>query len=706
MLKSNTLWLRAVIVTIVCAIGFVVFVDHPAAAAPATGSISGSVRGPANSTAGLESVGVTAYDSNGHYASDGVVTGGNYAVRNLAAGTYTLDFVDLSDAPSFVPLTTSAITVSLGQAVSGPSITLAVGGTISGRATFLGGAPGRDSQINVLAYRGMDVVGTGRADKNGNYAITGLDAYSSYRVQFVDENGFFAPIWSSGMRTMGTALGISVALGVTTPNVNTVLVEGGYIAGTVTGPAGAGLVTGRDIYAYAYDATGGADQPAVANAQVNGSGEYLIAGLVAGQYKVHFVDVGRVYSPIWSNAKASYATANAVQVTEAATTSAIDAKLQFGGSLAGRAFGGPGRAPLAAGTDILVSAFDAEDQLSGSATVAGDGSYRVDNLAPGAFRLRFTDRSGQYLTQFSYGKASLSEAQSIIVGFESTATAGDVTMGSSSASGRVTGPNGTTPDERSELLAQAIDASGAVAANANVDDAGYYRFNGLPAGAYRISIIDTRGYYLNASNAGTVTVAAGQSPNLVTSLTIALAPATPGRPAASAGVGSATISWPAVAGSAVTYTVVGSNGGTCTTAATSCTITGLIGGVSQTFTVSAANTYGASPFSAASDAVVPGVPQEAVPAPPAPAVVAVVKQTPGVKGKIVKTLGLKKSGALPATSTSGAKIVWKSSTPKICKIKKGKLVSTGKKGTCSVTAAAAANASWNELRAVYAIKVK
>jgi hypothetical protein len=113
----------------------------------------------------------------------------------------------------------------------------------------------------------------------------------------------------------------------------------------------------------------------------------------------------------------------------------------------------------------------------------------------------------------------------------------------------------------------------------------------------------------------------GSNPKSVAALATLLsgisAPATaPGAPTgvtASAGNGSATVSWSAPAstgGSPVTgYTVTSTPAGaTCTTAATSCTLVGLTNGTSYTFTVLATNVIGSGSPSAASAPMVPALP--------------------------------------------------------------------------------------------------
>ena len=85
----------------------------------------------------------------------------------------------------------------------------------------------------------------------------------------------------------------------------------------------------------------------------------------------------------------------------------------------------------------------------------------------------------------------------------------------------------------------------------------------------------------------------------------ALVAGAPGQPqglTASAGIGEATLSWQAPVSSgasAITsYTVTASPGGrTCTTASTTCTVTGLTGGTAYSFSVTATNAQGTGPAS-------------------------------------------------------------------------------------------------------------
>lgn len=116
----------------------------------------------------------------------------------------------------------------------------------------------------------------------------------------------------------------------------------------------------------------------------------------------------------------------------------------------------------------------------------------------------------------------------------------------------------------------------------------------------------------------------GTSASMVAASTALVTTSVPGSPTsvtAVAGIGQATVSWiaPTSGYSVTSYRVVASNGSTCTSATTSCVVTGLLYGTSYTFTVTATNAYGTSPASVASNAITPS---ESYPAAPT-AVVAV-----------------------------------------------------------------------------------
>jgi hypothetical protein len=132
--------------------------------------------------------------------------------------------------------------------------------------------------------------------------------------------------------------------------------------------------------------------------------------------------------------------------------------------------------------------------------------------------------------------------------------------------------------------------------------------------------VPSRGVALQSNGLNAFVVSGGTGTFLLNIVPIAVTgqPGPPTGATATAGAGSATVSWtpPADPGTSpiTSYTVTSSPGGvTASTAGTSTTVTGLTPGVSYTFTVTATNTAGTGPPSAPSNAVVPtttpGAPQ-------------------------------------------------------------------------------------------------
>ncbi len=130
------------------------------------------------------------------------------------------------------------------------------------------------------------------------------------------------------------------------------------------------------------------------------------------------------------------------------------------------------------------------------------------------------------------------------------------------------------------------------------------------AGATAASFLVTSNqasYYLTVADTvtGGGTTATGVA--ATTALVTSSIPGSPTHVTAVAGPGQATVSWIApTTGLAVTsYKAVASNGASCTAAVPTCVVTGLFYGTTYTFTVTATNSYGTSPASAVSNAIMP-----------------------------------------------------------------------------------------------------
>jgi hypothetical protein len=136
----------------------------------------------------------------------------------------------------------------------------------------------------------------------------------------------------------------------------------------------------------------------------------------------------------------------------------------------------------------------------------------------------------------------------------------------------------------------------------------------IKKGAKVYSLIGSESTLLGTATAdGSVTVRILEDPEVYIAITKPDAPT--GVSATSGGDASSTVSWiaPSDGGSAITsYTATSNAGQTCSTATTSCSVTGLTNGTPYTFTVTATNSIGISDPSAPSSAITPAAPSAPV----------------------------------------------------------------------------------------------
>jgi hypothetical protein len=222
-------------------------------------------------------------------------------------------------------------------------------------------------------------IGYGVTDSNGSYTVQSLPT-GNYKLLFSPPGSAnYIDEWYIDKTTSSGATPVPVTAGAVTADINAQLAPGGSISGRITqADNGEGISCARigvsNIGAGFY----------YREAYSDSNGNYLVAGLPAGNYRVSFFSYNSNYiSEYFDNTDSKNATP--VPVTVGAVTPNIDAKLTVGGSFSGTITDRNGQVIP---NSIRVKVYDSTTQnVLGSTTASG--SYRYYGLPAGTYKVLF-----------------------------------------------------------------------------------------------------------------------------------------------------------------------------------------------------------------------------------------------------------------------------------------------------------------------------
>lgn len=436
---------------------------------------------------------------------------GDYDLDGLPAGTYHVRFGGMA-SPSAEYLTEyyddapdmdggQDIVVTAGQTVPGIDARLATRSEITGRVRDADGDPlgGVRARLYVPDGSGgwmeLNEVWT---DDTGGYAFGGLDA-GTYRLSFTAEwyRGL-ATEWYHDSPDVQHAADVGVGTSATATLDDVVLEPWGQIGGQVTG-AGQGPLSGVYVEAYTYRDYGGYGYwEWMASASSDESGRYVLGGLAAGAYRLHFVDGQYGYGSEWYDNAAFRESAIDVPVSHCGTTDGIDIVLGDGGRIQG-AVADSAMAPL---DGVEVTAFVADPSGGwiswGVGTTDALGHYDLGGLLAGTYRLLFHDPQRRVADRYYQDADDVASATDVPVAAGVPVMGIDMTLGGAHITGAVS-------DAEGGLLA-GIEVTGYrgysgggwyEAFVATTGDNGSYDLKGLPAGTYRVGFHDPSGHVLD-----------------------------------------------------------------------------------------------------------------------------------------------------------------------------------------------------------------
>ncbi|MEZ4664360.1 MAG: carboxypeptidase-like regulatory domain-containing protein [Caldilineaceae bacterium] len=428
---------------------------------------------------------------------------GDYTITGLEPNTYRLNFRDSAFPPAYQQEyyadaadvdSATDIPVGDGEDITGIDAELAKLGTISGRVTDASSNP--IANIRADLYQFDNFFGFWNSlyavytDGNGDYTISGVPA-GTFRVGFFDENFpvFYSNEFYNDAENVDTAADIAVALGQDVTGIDVQLAKLGSIAGRVTDKDG-NPVENFSVSIYENDAF-------LNNATTDGNGEYILAGLKTGTYKIgygtnYFVPGFSIYQPEYYNDALTLATATAIPVGEGEDVIGIDAQLANLGSISGRVTDEAGN-PLSFIQVLVYAASDVGCCNPETTQTNNDGQYTVTGLPTASYRIQFDDSfSRVYETEY-YSDALTSEAATLVeVALSQDVTGIDARLAKfGTLSGKVTDESGNPLSNIAVTLYQQETDPCCIGnwysrfTNYSDQD-GVYSFGELTAGKYRL----------------------------------------------------------------------------------------------------------------------------------------------------------------------------------------------------------------------------
>jgi hypothetical protein len=378
--------------------------------------------------------------NNGQWRCANANTQGEYQIKFLPSGRYSVEFSTPYQHPGYVPafydgkLSASEaepVTVGLGRTTPGIDAELVERESAASRIS--GVVSSISSQqpiagIEVCAYDAAEEEGLfgqcATTEAGGEYSISGLPS-GEYLVEFSSPSASglnYVAQYYDGTESLEQAIAVEVGPETADIGIDAQMREGGRIAGQATDASTVAPIQGMFVCAYAEQA----DAVVEACASTGQNGQYTISGLPKGEYGVEFsvppksaLDYVRQYFDGQSSAK----TATLVPVTVGETSSGVDAHLQLGGRVTGRvtaAFVGP----LA---NVLVCALASPSEAVDCAVSNRDGEYAIAGVPAGSYVVGF-DAGKSYVVQYYDDKTSFSDAEAVTVMVDDSATGVDAAM--------------------------------------------------------------------------------------------------------------------------------------------------------------------------------------------------------------------------------------------------------------------------------------
>ena len=385
----------------------------------------------------------------------------------------------------------SSAAVALLGLGSVPAAQAAPKAQISGTVTDAEGAGITGIVVTALEYDGdggWAVVADTTTKKNGTYTIKNLPP-ATYTVEFRDDDGTYVDEYYDDQRDIEDANDVPVAAGQSVSNIDAELEQTGFVSGTVTDEQGE-PISNIFIDFYSLDEDGFPSGEGFGGT-TNDLGRYHVPFVAPGEYIIGFTDLSGTYVNEYYDDQLSIFDGELVAVTAGADTTGIDAELALGGHLSGTVTDSEGNG--LGGIEIQLGILlDGEwDSFGEEFTYVTneDGTYQIDGLPTGTYRVEFIDPERTYLSEQYDDKGPQDEGTPI------TVTAPATTGGINASLAKAAQVTGTVTDESGQpiegifvALRGLEDGNWSYFGDAETAADGTYSMDGLRPGTnYRVS---------------------------------------------------------------------------------------------------------------------------------------------------------------------------------------------------------------------------
>ncbi|MEO7803915.1 MAG: carboxypeptidase regulatory-like domain-containing protein [Actinomycetota bacterium] len=442
----------------------------------------GSIRGRVTDQAGSPIFGVSVHadaDNYTDWAQAFSDLDGTFRIPSLEAGAYGVYFrPDINDNYVWEYYNDTRdysartlVTVVSGQETVAIDASLSTGGIVRGRVTNSAGAPIPGVSVSLSSgWSGQDV--TTGAD--GTYEVLGLET-KSYLVEFspFSRSGDDPPVgnylreYYDNSHTFEGASQVAVVQGAAVVGIDAQLETGGVITGRVTDES-ANPIQGVNV-----------STDWSSRAITDANGQYSLIALETGNHRLSFSSYNLNYIGEFYNDKSDYFEADLVSVVAGQTTSGIDASLAAGAVITGRVTD-DAASPIAG---INVWAVGVSGSGYGySAATAADGTYRMQALPAGDYKVRFESYDLNYVTEYYNNKPDSASADVVHLAVAGTVSGVDAAM---QTGGTI---RGSVTNARGEPVrwASVSTRDGSGSYWSNTDATGSFVIDALPTGSYRV----------------------------------------------------------------------------------------------------------------------------------------------------------------------------------------------------------------------------